>query len=105
MKRRLTGSLTVGVAVAAVLVGFEAEYRRAALAASAARPLAHGGHQTVASILIAGFVGVTVIVAGVVFGTWTVLAHRRARIGDAYGQHAPGARRGRVGIGRPYRED
>ena len=82
MKRRLVGSLTAGIAVAAVLVAFEDKYRRAALAASAARTLAHGSHQTVASILTAGFVGVTVIVAGVVFGIWTVLAHRRARIGD-----------------------
>ena len=82
MKRRLLGSLTVGVAVAAVLVAFEDTYRRAALAASAARTPAHGGHQTLASILTAGFVGVAVIVAGVVFGTWTVLAHRQARIGD-----------------------
>ena len=82
MKRRLAGSLMVGIAVAVVLVAFEDDYRHAALAASAARPLAHGGHQTVASILTAGFAGVAVIVAGVVFGTWTVLAHRRARIGD-----------------------
>jgi hypothetical protein len=82
VKRRLAGSLTAGIAVAAILVAFEAKYRRAGLAGAAARTIAHGGHETVASILTAGFVSVTVIVAGVVFGTWTVLAHRHARIGD-----------------------
>ena len=94
----------IGVVIAAVLVAFEDKYRHAALAASAARPLPHGGHQTVASILASGFAGVTVIVAIVAFIVLTVLAtRRRARLAAARRawQEAPGPRRrGRAGSWR-----
>ena len=67
----MLGSLLAGAVIAAVLVVFEDKYRHAALVASAAKS---GGHQTVASILAAGFVGITLIVALVVFVLATVLA-------------------------------
>ena len=69
MKARLLGSLLAGVVVAAALVVFEDKYRHAALVASAARS---GSHQTVTSILAAGFAGITLIVALVVFVLVTV---------------------------------
>jgi hypothetical protein len=76
MKARLLGSLAVGGLVAVVLVAFEDKYRRAALAASVARS---SGHQTVTSILADGFVGTTLIAAGVVFVLATAFAGRRRR--------------------------
>ena len=103
MRARLAGSLVIGAVIAAALVAFEDKYRHAALAASAARPLPHGGHQTVASILTAGFAGVTVIVAIAAFIVLTVLARRRARLAAARRgwQDTPGPpRRGRAGSWR-----
>ena len=85
VKARLAGSLVIGAVIAAALVAFEDKYRHAALAASAARPLPHGGHQTVASILASGFAGVTVIVAIAAFIVLTMLARRRrARLAAAW---------------------
>ena len=104
VKARLAGSLVIGAVIAAALVAFEDKYRHAALAASAARPLPHGGHQTVASILTSGFAGATVIVAIAVFIVLTVLARRRrARLAAARRawQDTPGPpRRGRAGSWR-----
>jgi hypothetical protein len=77
VKRRFIGSLAVGVAAAAALTGFAAKYRHAALVAAAARSQRHGDHQTVASILAAGFAGTTLAVAVVVFVVASVLAWRR----------------------------
>ena len=77
VKERLAGSLVIGAVIAAALVAFEGRYRHAALAASAARPLPHGGHQSVASVLASGFVGAAVVVTVVVFVISTVAAYRR----------------------------
>jgi len=80
IKQRLLASLATGATTATILVAYEDKYRHAALAASAAQPLPDGGHETVASILAYGFIGVTVIVAAVAFIVSTVLARRsRAR--------------------------
>jgi hypothetical protein len=76
MKARLLGSFALGGLIAAALVAFEDKYRRAALAASVAKS---GGHQTVMSILIDGFVGTALIATGVVFVLATVLGGRRRR--------------------------
>ena len=103
VKARLAGSLVIGAVIAAALVTFEDKYRHAALAASAARALPHGGHQTVASILAAGFAGATVIVALAVFIVLTVLAaRRRARLAArrAWQDTAGPPRRGRAGSWR-----
>ena len=104
VKARLAGSLVIGAVIAAALVAFENKYRHAALAASAARPLPHGGHQSVASILTAGFVAVTVIVAITAFIALTMLARRRrTRPAAAWrgweGDREP-RRRGRAGSWR-----
>ena len=103
VKARLAGSLVIGAVIAAALVAFEDKYRHAALAASAARPLPHGGHQTVASILASGFAGATVIVALAAFIVLTMLARRRTRLaaGRRTWQDAPGPpRRRRAGSWR-----
>lgn len=104
VKARLAGSLVIGAVIAAALVAFEDKFRHAALAASAARPLPHGGHQSVASILTVGFAGVTVIVAIAAFIVLTVLAaRRRTRLAAARRtwQDTPGpTRRGRAGSWR-----
>jgi len=77
VRARLARSLAIGAVIAAALVAFEDTYRHAALAASAARPLPHGGHQSVASILASGFAGAAVVVTVVVFTISTVAAYRR----------------------------
>ena len=104
MKARLAGSLAIGAAVAAALVAFENTYRHAALAAVAAKPLPHGGHQSVASILASGFVGTAVVVTVVVFAISTVAAYRRRARQRALwrgwdGDREPRRRR-RLGAGR-----
>jgi hypothetical protein len=76
MKARLFSSLLVGMAVAAVLTGYAAKYRHAALMASAAKS---GGHQTVTSILADGFIGTTVGVTVLVFVLATLGTRRQAR--------------------------
>jgi hypothetical protein len=100
MKARLLGSLAFGAIITAALVAFEDKYRRAALMASAARS---GGHQTVTSILVDGFVGVTLIAGLVVFVLGTVAAARgRARARRAAPQSwstAAPRRRSRTGTG------
>ena len=75
--RRLAASLVTGAVIAAALIAFEDRYRHAALAAAAAKPLAHGGHQSAASILASGFAGAAVVVTVVVFAISTVTAYRR----------------------------
>ena len=105
VKARLAASLVIGAVIAAALVAFEDKFRHAALAASAARPLPHGGHQTVASILASGFAGVTVIVAIAAFIVLTMRAARRRRTRLAAARSAwqddPGSRRrGRAGSWR-----
>jgi len=77
MRARFLKSLVIGAVIAAALVAFEARYRHAALAATVAKS---GGHQTVASILVSGFIGATVAAALAAFVLATVLgAPRRAR--------------------------
>jgi hypothetical protein len=100
MKARFLWSLTIGAAIAAALVAFEDKYRRAALAASVARS---GGHQTVTSILVDGFIGVTVIAAVVLFVLGTVAAARgraRARRAAPQSWSTAAPRRRRAGAGR-----
>ena len=99
MKARLLGSLTLGAFAAAVVVIYDDTANHAALVRAAAR-----SHQTVASNLAAGFAGVTLLVAVVVFVLVTVLgAPRRARAAAA-GRAWQGApqprRRGRAGAWR-----
>ena len=72
MKRRLLGSLVLGAIAAAIVVIYDDKANHAALAATAAR-----NHTTVMSSLAAGFAGVTLMVALVVFVVGTVLAGRR----------------------------
>jgi hypothetical protein len=75
MKERLLGSLVLGAIAAAIVVIYDEKANHAALAAAAAR-----NHTTVMSSLTAGFAGVTLFVALVVFVLVTVLgAPRRAR--------------------------
>jgi len=82
VKARLLGSLILGAFAAAVVTGYAASYRHAALAASAAR-----SHQTAGFILLSGFAGLTLFVAVIVFVLATVFAGRprravRSRAGD-----------------------
>jgi hypothetical protein len=98
-KRRFLGSLAIGAAVAAALVAFEDKYRRAALAASAAKPLPDGGHQSVTAILTDGGIGTALIVAVIVFAVGTVLAHRKSRAGS-FGREWQDDRRSRAGVWR-----
>jgi hypothetical protein len=100
VKARLAGSLILGAFVAAVVTGFAARYRHAALMASAAKS---GGHQSVVSILASGFVGTTLAVALVAFVLATVLgAPCRARQAAARRerQDALVGRRRRAGAGQ-----
>ena len=102
--KRLIKSLVAGAVVATVLVVFEDTGGHAALVRAAAQPQPHGGHQSVASILTAGFAGTAFIVALVVFLASSVLAHRRnARTAAArrawQGTPEP-RRRGRAGAWR-----
>jgi hypothetical protein len=76
MKNRLRSSLLVGMLIAAALVAFEANFRHAALVASAAKS---GGHQTVTSILADGFIGATIGVTVLVFVLATLGAGRQRR--------------------------
>lgn len=103
MTRRFLGSLAIGALAAAALVAFEDRYRHAALAASAARPLPHGGHQTVAAVLTAGGVFTAVIVTVIVFAVATVRARRRRASlvsGRDWDTCYPEPRRGRAGLRR-----
>ena len=96
MRARFLKSLVIGAAIAAILVLFEATHQHAALMATAAR--SHG-HQTVASILVDGFIGMTVGVAVVVFVLSTLGARRQAR-GQRQRQGRVERRRPRVSAGR-----
>jgi len=78
VKARLAGSLILGAFAAAIVTGYAARYRHAALAASAAKS---GGHQSVASILTGGFAGIALIVAVVVFVISLLAARHKARTG------------------------
>ena len=77
MKARFLGSLVLGAIAATIVVGYDDTANHAALVRAAAQPQPHGGHQTVVSMLAAGFVGVTLMVALVVFVAGTVVARRR----------------------------
>lgn len=104
MKARLFVSLLAGMAVAAILVAFEAKYRHSALVASAAKPQPHGVHETVTSILVDGFIGATLIAGLVVFVLATVVAaSRKARqpvAQRAFQQGRPARRRPRADVWR-----
>ena len=76
MKSRFFSSLLAGVIIAAVLTGYAARYRHAALMAQVAKS---GGHQTVTSILADGFIGTTVGATILVFVLATLGARRQAR--------------------------
>jgi small-conductance mechanosensitive channel len=76
MRARFLKSLVTGAVIAAALVAFEASFRRAALAATAAKS---GGHETVNSILMSGFMGTTLIATLVVFVLATLGTRRQAR--------------------------
>ena len=77
MKARFLGSLVLGAIAAAIIVIWDDTANHAALVRAAAQPQPHGGHQSIASMLAAGFVGVTLMVALVVFVVGTVVAGRR----------------------------
>ena len=98
MKERLLRSLVIGVIAASILTGFTDRFRHAALVASAAKSAQSGGHQTVASILAAGFAGTALGVTALVFVLATLGERRQAR-----GQRRPDSRRrprSRAGAGR-----
>ena len=99
MKARLLGSLILGAIAAGIVVGYDDTSNHAALVRAAAR-----GHTTVASSLAAGFAGVTLMVALVVFVFATVFAgrprRRQADAGRAFrGRQAP-QRRPRADVWR-----
>jgi hypothetical protein len=100
MKERLFGSLVLGAIVGALFAIGDATIRHAALARQAAQVQAHGGHQTVASILAAGFLGVALISALVIFLLLSVSAGRRKRQAPARQRAARSTGRRRVGAGR-----
>ena len=104
MKARFLGSLVLGAIAAAIVVGYDDTANHAALVRAAAQPQPHGGHQSVVSMLAAGFVGVTLFVAVVVFVVGTVLAGRRKARTAAASRAWQGApqprRRGRAGAWR-----
>jgi hypothetical protein len=104
VKARLLGSLLLGAIAAAIVVVYDDTANHAALVRAAAQPQPHGGHQSVTSILAAGFVSVTLFVALVVFVAGTVLAGRRKARAAAASRAWQGTpqprRRGRAGAGQ-----
>ena len=86
MKARFLGSLVLGAIAAAIVVGYDDTAYHAALVRAAAQPQPHGGHQSVVSMLAAGFVGVTLFVAVIVFVFATVFAGRPRRRQAAMGR-------------------
>jgi len=101
VKARLFGSLVLGAIAAAIVVVYDDTANHAALVRAAAR-----SHQTVASSLAAGFAGVTLFVAVIVFVVGAVLAGRRKAPVAAARREWQGAprpqprRRGRAGAWR-----
>jgi hypothetical protein len=99
VKTRLVVSVLFGLIAAIGVTVFAGKYSHAALVADAARS---GGHQTVASILIDGFIVVAVVVAVVVFVAGTVAAAcgraRARRVAPQWSTAAPRRRR-RAGAG------
>ncbi len=76
-RTRFGTSMLAGAAAGAALTWFEATKRHAALAAAAAKPMAHGQHLSTTSILAAGFVATTVAVGLAVFTVATVYVRKR----------------------------
>ena len=83
MKARFLGSLVLGAIAAAIVVVYDGTANHAALVRAAAR-----SHQTVASSLAAGFAGLTLFVAVVVFVFATVFAGRPRRRQAAMRRHS-----------------
>ena len=91
---RLIKSLIAGAIIAAVIVGYEATARRAALTVALAKS---GAHQSVQATLVDSFVGIALVVAFAFFLVSSVAAGRASR------RPAPAPakpQRRRVGAGR-----
>ncbi len=87
-RSRFGKSMLAGALAGAALTWFEATKRHTALAAAAAKAMAHGHHHlSTTSILAAGFIATTLAVGLALFTAATVYVRRR------YGRALAGARR------------
>jgi integral membrane sensor domain MASE1 len=94
---RLPRAVLTGLAAAAALTAWAGTARHAALARAAAQPLHNGQHQSVTTILVAGFVFTFAVVTVTVLAIATAGARR-----DRRGANAPAGRRGRRAAARGW---